>query len=457
MSYFHDAEFQEKLLMFVCRDRNFLKRTAELLSAKDFIPRKDEGLIEAQWIAEKAYQYWKDYHEPIGGLLRTEMMDFVSKNKKRVGHKQKDRLFSLVDKIKHANGLVAVEAVEKKVFEYKQRKAKSAAVKEMIELQEKGELTDNEFMKICRKAVNFHDRTLKVVDYEKDIDQRVKRRRKNKDRKFPYIFIDAFDKECRTFPRGELGIGLAKYKAGKSTFAVHLGQAYALQSYNVLHFTLEDNVEMVEDRYDASFTGVKIKSLDKRESRVVRRLKRKLEELKGRIKIVDGTDGGMTVERMEEVWENFRNQGFAADCIVIDYDEGVIPPEHHKGEGGERREMQDIYKALKSFAARRDIYMWVMAQTKRGKSGVRKMVVTGDDAAMDISKIKRCALCIGIGDGPSESSNDARYIFVAVHRYDKSRFGWPIVGDYARSIFYDRDETAKYALIYEANKDKLDN
>jgi len=454
MSYFHDQEFQEKLLMFVCRDRNFLKRTADLLSEKDFKPRgKSSENIESFWIAEKAYKYWKDYHDPIGGLLRTEMQDFVSQHKKTIGPKQKDKLFSIVDKIKHANGLVAVEAIEKKVIEYRQRKAKQHAVREMIELQEKGELSDQEFLKICRRALNFHDKTLKIVDYEKDIEQRIKRREANKNRKFPYIFIDAFDKECRTFPRGELGIGLAKYKAGKSTFAVHLGQAYALQGYNVIHFTLEDNVEMVEDRYDASFTGVKIKSLDKHHSTVRKHLKRALEELKGKIRIVDGTDGGMTVERMEEIWENLRNQGFAADVVIVDYDEGVIPPEHHKGEGGERREMQDIYKSLKSFGSRRDIYMWVMAQTKRGKSGVTKQVVTGDDAAMDISKIKRCALCIGIGDGPDKSPEDARFMFVAVHRYDKARFGWPVIGDYARSIFYDRDATETYMTTYVPEKD----
>lgn len=454
MSYFHDPDFQEKMLMFVCRDRNFLKRTSGLLSARDFVPRKGEGPRLYEWVADRAYKYWKDYREPIGGLLRTEMQDFVSKNKKLVGSKQKEQLFTLIERIRRADGLVAVEAVEKKILDYRKHKEKSRAVKEMITLQEKGELSDESFLKICRKALDLHDTAIKVVDYRDDLEKRLKRRHDNKNRKFPYLFIDPVDREVRTFPRGELGIGLAKYKTGKSTLAVHFDQAYALQKFRVLHFTLEDKVEMVEDRLDASFTGVPMKSLEQKERKVRRRLKRIFEEIRGRIRIVDGTDGGMTVERMEEIWENFRNQGFAADVVVIDYDEGIEPPEHHKGDAGERREMQDIYKALKQFAAQRDLWIWVMAQTKRGKSGKPKLMVTGDDAAIDISKIKRCAMCLGLGDGPDGMGDNARFLSIAVHRYDKMRIGWPIIGDYERSIFYDREETEKAIKKYRAKKEE---
>jgi hypothetical protein len=445
MSYFQDQDFQEKLLVPYCKDRNFLKRVSGILAPDDFKPRRGEGMIEAYWIAQAAAKYWKDYREPIAGMLKTEMLDYIRVNKKRIGSKSRERLMDLVESIQKGNGMVAVEAIEKKVIDYKRRKQMKRAVNELIELQENGGLSPEKWMSICRKAVEFTDHTLKISDYtnKESVEKRIKRREKDSGRKFPLLFIDPLDQNIRTFPRGEFGMGLAKYKIGKSTFAVHLAQSYALQEFNVLLFTLEDPGEMVEDRMDAAFTGIPMKRLMDKSNKLKRRMRRRLQIIRGKIKIVDGTDGGMSLQRMEEVWENFRNQGFDADVVICDYDEGVVPAEHHNGDGGERREMMEIYKDWKRFISRRQLYGWILAQTKRGKSGQRKMVVTGDDAAIDISKVKRCGMCIGIGDGPEDFGDDGRYLFIAAHRYDKSRLGWPIKGNFQKAIFYDKELTVE--------------
>lgn len=455
MGYFRDPDFQEHLLKFVCRDRTFLKKMSSLglLSERDFKPRKGEGMIEAYWIAQKAFQYWKDYREPIGGLLRTEMLDFVRENQRKIGTRSRDKLLELVDNIKKSDSLVAVEAVEKKVIEFKQRREMSTAVREIIALQEKGELNPSKFQRVIRNAIKNYDSALKISHYtDKDsVEKRIKRREKNSDKLFPFLMIEPLDKEIRTFPRGEIGIILAKYKTGKSTATVHMAKAYALQGYNVLLFTLEDILDMVEDRLDASFAGIKMKRLADRPNKLRRRMRKALEKVRGRIRVIDGTEG-MSVQRMEEIWDGQRNQGFTADVVLIDYDEGIIPPENHKGESGETREMKDIYKSIKAFASSRDIWIWVNAQTRRGK-GQRKMVVTGDDAAMDISKIKRAAMGIGIGDGPEELGDDSRFLYIMIHRYDKARFGFPIMGDFTRSIFYDRSATEEAVATLKKDKD----
>jgi hypothetical protein len=211
---------------------------------------------------------------------------------------------------------------------------------------------------------------------------------------------------------------------------------------------------MVEDRLDASFTGIKLKRLTDRSDKLKRRLRKKLARLRGKIKVIDGTDGGMTVQRIEEVWENYRNQGFAADLLVIDYDEGIVPSEHYKGDSGERKESMEIYRALKTLAAKRQLWIWVFAQTRRGKPGQRKMIVNGDDSAIDISKARRCAMMLGIGDGPEEWGENSRYINVALHRYDRGGRGAPIMGDFERSIFYSREDTEK--AMHEYSKKNED-
>src|SRR5689334_23109927 len=97
MTYFADPDFREKMLTFLCRDRNFLKRTSGLLEAKDFRPRKNET-EEMQWIAERALTFWRDYGEPIGGMLRTEMLELA--RERRLAQRPKDRLMGLVERIR---------------------------------------------------------------------------------------------------------------------------------------------------------------------------------------------------------------------------------------------------------------------------------------------------------------------------------------------------------------------
>ena len=453
MSGFRDTQFQEHMLAFACRDRNFLKRTSGVLTLDDFKPRHGEGSWEAYAIAEKAYHYWNEYREPIGGMLRSEMLDYIDENKRKIGHKSRDKILEMVEKIRNANGLVAVDAVEDKIKKYKQYQAMSGAIREFIKLKEAGELTPRKFYAICKDAIEEKNTGLRISKYEKEIEHRIRRRERNKGRRFPRLFIEPLDSAVRTFPKKNIGIGLARYKTGKSTFAAHLDQAYALQNLNVLHITNEDPSEDVEDKLDASLAGIKLKYLAEKPRKLRKRLNKALQRLRARIRIVDATEGGLTVNRIEEIWETERNQGFDAHVIVIDADEGIEPLVHYKENGGEIRQSKEMYNALKKLASRIDGWIWVMAQTQRGKKGKRQMVVTGDDAATDISKVRRCALAVGIGDGPEEFGEDGRYIYIAAHRYDRQKIGWPIMGNFKYGIFYDKERTERYMRRLKEEED----
>ena len=348
MSYWRSEDWIEKVLVPVCKDRNFMRKMSGILNEDDFKPRRDEGLIEAYWIAQAAFQYWREYKSPIGGMLSVQMMDFARENKRKIGKKNRIKLLELVDKIRHVDEIVAIEAIERKIIDYKRRREKSRAIKELLDIQEKeGKISDEVFDKICRRALEKRDNLLSVSHYTDDsIDKRIKRRLKHREQEFPALFIDCIDENIRTFPRGEYGLVLAKYNIGKSTAAVHITKAYAFQGYNVLFFTLEDPAEFVEDRFDANLSNIPMKKLAFKSSKLKRRLRRALRKIRGRIKIIDGTDGSITIQRMEEIWENFRNQGFTADLIVCDYDEGVASSEHYKGDSGERREMMEVHKGF---------------------------------------------------------------------------------------------------------------
>lgn len=454
MSYWADPEFKEKMLAFLCRDRNFLKRTSSLLEVKDFKPRRGESQ-EQEWIAEAALTYWKDYGEPIGGMLKPLMQDFA--REKKINQRLKDRLMDLTDRIRKGEGLVAVEAIEKLIVEYKNRQSMRDFLDKLITYQEEGKLSEERVLRESYELTRKLGKSQKVTDYGWTLKKRILRREKEKLRKFPFLLIEPLDVHIKTIPRGTLALIIAKYARGKSMALAHIARAMALQGYNVLFFTLEDPQETVEDRLDAMMTGIPTRELGERPVSLKKKFRRVQDFLRGRIKIYDGTDGGMSVDKMEEIWERLRNQGFVADVVIIDYDDEIIPPKKY---GEERRlEFADIYRQLRVFASRRQIYLWTAAQTKRGHE--QQMVVGGDEIAEDISKIRKVAFCLGIGAGPGPDSiwgdwgPNGRYIYVAKHKWDKMKIGWPIMGDFDSGLFYDSEATSRKMSEFEQARKKV--
>lgn len=448
-SYWRDPEFQQQIVAALCRDRNFLKRVSGLLSASDFKPRRNSGEgPEVGIIAEKALDWWQKYREPIGGMLKSEIQEHIYQNKDKIGRKTKDKLLGMLEEIRSNHSLVAVEALEHKVRVYKNRRAKQHAIMKLIEMQEKGELEgeqgDARFQRVIQETLENFKSDYKVTSFfsAKELGHRILRRQQELGKRWPTLLIPEIDNHVRAITRKGLGLVLALYKVGKSICLIWIAHAMAWQGYNTLFFTLEDPKELVEDRLDALFTGMSMSELSERPHKLKRRLKKARERILGRIKIIDATDGGWTVARIEEAWEAERNRGFTADCVIIDYDDEIQAVGKYPGESARRMQFAEIYRDLRGFAARNELFVWTAAQTKRGSEN--RMIVRGGDVAEDISKIRKVSFCLGVGAGPSEwKSDDARHLFIAAHKFDKQHMGWNIMGSFAHAMFYDREATQK--------------
>ena len=459
-SYWRDPEFQQQIVAALCRDRNFLKRVSGLLSASDFKSRRNSGEgPEVEIIAGKALDWWQKYREPIGGMLKAEVQEYIYQHKDKIGRKTKDKLIGMVEEVRSNHSLVAVEALEHKVRVYKNRRAKQHAIMKLIEMQEKGELEgeqgDARFQRIIQETLETFKPAYKATSFfsGKELGNRILRRQQEAARRWPTLFIPEVDTHVRAITRKGLGLVLALYKVGKSFCLIWIAHAMAWQGYNTLFLTLEDPKELVEDRLDALFTGMAMSELADKPNKLKRRLKKAKERILGRIKIIDATDGGWTVARIEEAWEAERNRGFAADCVIIDYDDEIQAVGKFSGESARRMQFAEIYRDLRGFAARNELFVWTAAQAKRGSEA--RMIVRGGDVAEDISKIRKVSFCLSIGAGPPEwKSDDARHIFVAAHKFDKQHMGWNIMGDFDKAAFYDREATAEKIKEMKKNSEE---
>lgn len=436
--WFRESGFQKHLLTFLCRDRNFLKACGGLLSPKDFRPGRDET-DERLLVATLALDFWKKYKAPIGDLLRTNVSDFCHKN--HVEGDRKKAVNKLVDKINNTERLPAVQAIEDRVREYITDKTIERSIEELITKKEDGELTQEEFLKICKTVIEFSNKDkLQAIAYKggNDLENRIARREISRKDSRPLLMLPGFDSKTRGIGRGDLGVIVALYKKGKSLALAHLADAYAKQGLNVLFITLEDPKEEVEDRMDASLAYMPIEKLAYMPNKLRKRHRKFSRRIQGKIKIVDATTDKVSVADIDELWETQRDQGWAADVIIVDYDDEIIPPRSLKGESARRFEFADIYRELRRMASKRQCIVWTAAQTKGMKDNTK--IITPEMLAEDKSKARKVTLFIGVGQG--ESHDDARYCYVALYKRGKARFGWEQMASPDKGVFFDESRTA---------------
>lgn len=430
-----DSALRLQLLRAAVRDRIFLKQAWHDISADDF-PEQHETTV-----AKVALNFYAKYDEPIGSMLRTHALEQAQED--RLGSEAKKQLGVLLDSIQSGNlEPVSVKALVDRAKKLKKDRFYRDAVEEIISAHEEGNLTTTVLAELVDKAAKqLHDTGDASRDYLSGLDARIARRKMWDVRhKYPRLLIDPIDAKICAIGRGHLGIFLAPFASGKGMALLHVATAYALQGLKVLVITLEDPIDEVENRLDAQLTGIamaKLRSLPKTLRRLYA-IKRK--QMHGNIKIIDGTEGGWTVERIERAWVREAQNNFVADAIIVDYDDELEPSRQHKGESARRMEFADMYRAMRKLAAKLNVIFWTAAQGTRGAEG--KRILTGKDVAEDVSKVRKAFLAIGIGVDPED--RDKKYLYVIRHRLDRSRFGVEIFSDFGSAIFYDRERTLKY-------------
>lgn len=441
-NFFDDEEFQDRLVALLVSDTVALKQCAHLLEANDFKPLRGMQWGRPRWIvAERALDYYRKYHEPVGGLLRADVLDYA--RGLSLGNRQ------LVELDQYCQHLVKVsrkapQSITEKVVHFKHELLKARTIQEMVELQAAGNLTDDEWYRLSQQAVQTVNGSYNATDFFATLEDRVRRRQLGASSvHIPSLFIDPFDSLVRGPGRRQVALVLAPYGRGKSIFLIWVAIAYTLQHFRTLYITLEDPREEVENRMDAAVTAVPVLQLGEQADLLQQRFRRFARFVKhSRLRLIDGSDVGMTVGKIEQVLLRERAMGFQPDAVFIDYDAKIVPPRRREEH---RFESQDIYTALTRLAARYNVIVWTAAQTKRDTSALK--IITGDKAAEDLWKIREVSVAVSLGQG--DWGPDSIYLWVAKHRFDSDRLGCHIVSDKQRMIIYDRDKTQRAAVEYE--------
>lgn len=437
---FDDAEIQRDLLAMTIWDRQFLRSVGDVISQKDFEP-VNKGKTSMAWIISGlSLEFYRVNRIPIESLISNEVQKWFKDS--GASADRKAEIIKYLKQLKKSYDPTRSEILQKKVKEFKHTKQRQKALRELADLEALGELTTEKWIEVSRQVleeVGYEQ----VKDWTAGLPIRDKRRLAKSYKRVPVLMIDPLDILVQSIGRGHLGLWLAPYKAGKSLALIHTAVALLFQSYNVLFVTLEDPIDDVEDRFDACVTEMLISDLGIEGKLIKSRFGRFKEKLTTGLRIIDGTEEGMTVSKIESVWEKQKAYGFDSDVVIIDYDDEIKATVKRQDR---RFEFSDIYRDLRKFAARKQIFLWTAAQATRDSEG--KEFITAKYTAEDISKIRKCTVVIGIGTG--SEGPDSKCLYVAAHKFDRQNVYCTIFGSPERGMFYDREKT--FAFLAKQQK-----
>lgn len=432
-SFFDDDDFMDQLVTLIIRDRQFMRKLGHVLDPSDFKPRTGSKFGSDRWVvASKALEHYEQYREPVGKLITGLVKEHAEQA--RLSPRRAGELADYSRRLRRAK-IHSAQAMQDKVLKFKGQVRKSAAIEEILDAQASGELTDDKWIELCRQAVLIDGSANESVDFFDTLDKRIERRkRRDSNSRYPVTLIEPLDALVKTIARQQLGLIVAPWKRGKSLMLEWLSLAYTLQRLNVLYFTLEDPAQDVEDRFDALVANLPIGALQDKPKLLKKRFALFKRLLKARLKIHDATMGGFTVSKFEQIFLAEKENGFTADAIIIDYDDEI---KASRKQADRRHEFADIYRDLRQFCSRQDVFLWTAAQTKRDTEA--KKVLTGADLAEDISKVRKVSFALGLGQG--EWSTDSLYLYVMAHKNDKEHVGCHIMPNKKRAMIYDRLRT----------------
>ena len=435
---FEDEHFLDSLVALLTRDPESLRSCAALLTAKDFQPLRGMKFGYARWVvAERALRFYEKHREPAGRLLRSDVLEYA-RQLNLVGRRVEE-LKGYLDSLDGMK-ITAPAAVTESVGAYKRERLKAQAIQELTDLHSAGMLTDEKWYEICQKAVDTAKGTSVVSDYLTGLSARNERRKFGaRHQRNPWTFIDPLDSMIKCIGPKHLGLVLAPYKRGKSLFMLWLAVAYVFQRLNVLYITLEDPLSDVEDRLDSLISNIPLTRLGEFPQTLEKRFQQWKRLVHARLKIVDGTGGGVSIPVVEKIFLEERAHGFNADAVFVDYDDEIVAVVKNKDR---RFEFADIYRDYAQFLRRYNLIGWTGAQAQRDTEHLK--ILSGDRVAEDISKMRKVTQCISLGKG--DWGTDGIYLYAAANRIGPQRLGCNIVPDLDRSLIYSREATAQAAL-----------
>lgn len=223
-------------------------------------------------------------------------------------------------------------------------------------------------------------------DYLSTLEKRLERYLKaDKEQNRAPSGIIEFDKVIRGgLGPGEIGMFVALPKGGKSTCLINIGRTALEKGKSVLHFSLENAKELVEERYDCSIAGMDMPTIRKKPKTFRKAIRTLMKNSKAKLMVEYHPAKTLTVGG---ILSAITARG-KVDLVIVDY-AALMRPSMKREQ--RRFDLIDIFENLRHVAGLLKIPIWTAHQSNRQGTGWNpETQERREDSIIDMENIAEC-------------------------------------------------------------------
>lgn len=400
LSYF-DNRMVDGILGLMVYDLEFFRQYGEKLIPTMF--HDEVRMIIAQCL----HDFFKDHHSVPGNLITDSIISYCSE--KRFSPARARLIIDKSRTIAGCDNKLKIY-IEKRLNDFFQF---SYLRKTRLELDK---AIDSDNLAQAKRVIQSATKYLStnghnsVVDYFRSTQNRIERRFSFQSNHGINFMVPTLDRYGVFAHRGEITLGIAPSKRGKSIFMTHVGKCAIFAGYHVLHVSLENPISMVEDRYDSMLSGLSMDELEHLSDILETRIGAVNHLAKGRLYLLWRAARSYSPLDLSNDIERLRASGKAIDAVIVDYGEIMKPIGSYSGNSAMRAVRDDIFANLRGVATALNIFCITAQQTplkKRNK--FRLGMEDGQEASMPA---QHSSLIITLNQTPDEAKIGEMRLFV---------------------------------------------
>jgi replicative DNA helicase len=255
------------------------------------------------------------------------------------------------------------------------------------------------YSRVSGNILNGSDR-VNVLD---GVLERIVEREEVRERKILYSGIFQLDAILNGFRSGTLTVWIGATSVGKTMMLIYQSVIFMLQDKKVLFISLEDNKEMLLEKFDrvlfsnvAEFPG-------------------KIEQRAEFLRLIDGKVEVSYFPRLSIEELEARMRGTDAEVLVVDYGDLLHIKSGFRGE--DWLEQGEIFERLMRIADRYD--MWVVTASQANREALSKKVLTIGNVSRSFRKVQVADYVFALSQSKDEEQEGRLRIVVLKNKFGK--------------------------------------
>lgn len=412
--FFFDDTVQKDILCLFLQDGDFCSSAIDWVEPTYFSEKSDALLCKIVFDFFKAHNI-----VPTIGQVKTEISRIDATS--TISESSLKSIASILNDAKEGRAIASKSYTIQTVASFAKQKMWTEAV-----IKASDYITKNDFAKVeeimeAAKLKSFEVNTGGVSYFER-VEERV-RRKGTEDGHVDFFPTGIAELDLLCFQHGgvcrkELGMLLAPKGGGKSIGLTHMARRALWCGYKVAYYSFEMSEERIEERFDASFSGIAMRDMNEEKERLLEKIKPLQVRFRDSLYIKEFPTKGASVNDIRKNLDQLlKKKGWMPDLLIFDY-ATIIKPAYRRED--RHIEIQEVVEDLRGLCIERNCAGWTAAQLNRG--GARKEIAEGDDAAGSWDQLATLDYIFTINRNNEDRANQYIKLFVDKSRTGKDKF-----------------------------------